>query len=168
VTNPRATPRHQHGTTLIELVMTIMIIGIAIAGVVGAFSLASQRSADPLIQSQAVELAQLYMDEILAKKYDDATPQGGTPKYSGSCSIGPNGEDRASFDDVDDYHNPDVSPPANAEGVLSRYQGFSVSISVSCAGADLGLAASEAKRVDLSISTPNGQTLVFTAYRVNF
>lgn len=164
-------PNHHRGTTLIELVMTIMIISIAIAGVVGAFSLVSQRSADPLIQSKAVELAQLYMDEILAKKYDETTPQGGTPKFSGSCSIVPyvgEDEERTGYDDVDDYHNLGDSPPANAEGPLSRYQGFSVSISVSCAGADLGLPAAEAKRVDLSILTPNGQTLVFTAYRVNF
>ncbi len=50
----------QQGATLMELVMTIVIIGVAIAGVVGAFSLITGRSADPLNQTRAVALAQLY------------------------------------------------------------------------------------------------------------
>lgn len=73
----------QRGATLVELVITIVIISVAIAGVVGAFALISGRSADPLNQTRAVELAQLYMDEIITKKYDDATPQGGQPRYTG-------------------------------------------------------------------------------------
>ena len=64
--------RARHGgATLVELVITIVIIGVAIAGVVGAFSLIAGRSADPLNQTRAVALAQLYMDEILSRKYDD-------------------------------------------------------------------------------------------------
>lgn len=159
----------QRGATLVELVMTIVIISVAIAGVVGAFALISGRSADPLNQTRAVELAQLYMDEIISKKYDDATPQGGTPKYSGSCNIGPEGgETRDSFDDVDDYHNTSDSPPESAEAVLNGYNGFAVDVTVTCAGGEVGLPASEAKRVDLSITAPGGQSFLFSAYRANF
>ena len=44
--------RARHGgATLVELVITIVIIGVAIAGVVGAFSLIAGRSADPLYTS---------------------------------------------------------------------------------------------------------------------
>ncbi len=159
----------QRGATLVELVMTIVIISVAIAGVVGAFALISGRSADPLNQTRAVELAQLYMDEIISKKYDDATPQGGTPKYSGSCNIGPEGgEARDSFDDVDDYHNTSDSPPQSAEAVLNGYNEFAVDVTVACAGDEVGLPASEAKRVDLSITAPGGQSFSFSAYRANF
>ncbi len=77
----------QRGATLVELVITIVIISVAIAGVVGAFALISGRSADPLNQTRAVELAQLYMDEIITKKYDDATPQGGQPRYTGGVIL---------------------------------------------------------------------------------
>ncbi len=52
------------GATLVELVMTIVIISVAIAGVLGAFSLLAGRSADPLNQTRAVSLSQLYADEI--------------------------------------------------------------------------------------------------------
>jgi MSHA pilin protein MshD len=161
----------QRGATLVELVMTIVIISVAIAGVIGAFALITGRSADPLNQTRAVELAQLYMDEIISKKYDNATPQGGQPPYVGSCNIGPDGgETRASYDDVDDYNGISDSPPADADGALDGYGGFTVDVTVSCAGDDagVGLPADQAKRIDLTITDPGGQAFVFSAYKANF
>ncbi|KPQ01957.1 type II secretion system protein [Marinobacter sp. HL-58] len=158
----------QGGATLVELVMTIVIISVAIAGVVGAFALISGRSADPLNQTRAVELAQLYMDEIISKKYDDATPQGGTPKYAGSCNIGPEEESRDTYNDVDDYDGTSDSPPRSAEAPLDGYDGFTVDVAVACAGGEVDLPGPEAKRIDLIITTPGGQSFSFSAYRANF
>ena len=62
MTRPVKYGRTQKGATLVELVITIVIISVAIAGVVGAFALISGRSADPLNQTGAVALAQIYMD----------------------------------------------------------------------------------------------------------
>ncbi len=162
---------YQRGATLVELVMTIVIISVAIAGVTGAFALIAGRSADPLNQTRAVELAQLYMDEIIAKKYDETTPQGGQPRYSGSCNIGPEtGESRSTFDDVDDYNGLIDSPPANVDGALDGFNGFTVGVAVGCAGDDpgIGLPSAEAKRIDLTITVPGGQSFVFSAYKANF
>ncbi len=159
---------HQSGTTLIELVMTIVIISIAIAGVVGAFALITGRSADPLNQTRAVELAQLYMDEILTKKYDHDTKQGGAPKYIGGCNIDNNGQSRATYDDVDDYDSIGNEAPATANGLIAGYNGFLVSVAVTCAGGEVGLASAEAKRIDLTISAPGNQSFLFSAYRANF
>ena len=161
--------RVQNGATLVELVITIVIISVAIAGVVGAFALITGRSADPLNQTRAVELAQLYMDEILTQRYDNQTPVGGMPPYSGSCNIGPeSGETRAGFDDVDDYHNLTDDPPATLQGPVAGYTGFSVSVTVACAGGQVGLASEDAKRIDLTITAPGGQDFAFSAYRANF
>ena len=162
---------HHSGATLVELVITIVIISVAIAGVVGAFSLLSGRSADPLNQTRAVELAQLYMDEIITKKYDENTPQGGQPKYTGACNIGTDGsETRATYDDVDDYNAINAEAPRSSLGALSGYPGFEVTVSVQCAGDDpgIGLPASEAKRIDISITVPGGTDFVFSAYKANF
>lgn len=162
-------PAQERGATLIELVMTIVIISVAIAGVVGAFALVSGRSANALDATRAVELGQLYMDEILSRRYDDATPQGGVPAYAGACTIGPDGsEARADYDDVDDYDGIDESPPANATGNLSGYNGFRVVVDVACAGDDVGLATDQAKRVTVSVNPPGASPFVFTAYRTNF
>lgn len=159
----------QRGATLVELVITIVVISIAIAGVVGAFALIAGRSADPLHHTRAVELAQLYMDEIITKKYDDATPQGGVPRYSGGCNIGPDGgETRSTYDDVDDYHGTADSPPRSAEGALTGYDGFTVAVTVTCAGDEVDLPSSEAKRIDLDITAPGNQSFAYSAYRANF
>lgn len=159
----------ERGATLVELVITIVIISVAIAGVVGAFALISGRSANPLNETRAVALAQLYMDEIITQKYDDQTPPGGVPRYTGSCSIGPEGgETRGTFDDVDDYDGLNDSPPASAVSGVSGYDGFSVLVDVLCAGGEVGLPVSQAKRIDLTISVPGNQQFVFSAYRANF
>lgn len=159
----------QQGATLVELVMTIVVISIAIAGVVGAFALMAGRSADPLDQTRAVSLAQLYMDEILSRKYDEATPAGGVPKHNG-CSVITEESQREDYDDVDDYDAVSNAVPSNADGdsLGTAYAGFTVSVSVTCAGGEVGLPGDEAKRIDITIVDVSGQNYFFTAYRVNY
>ncbi|MCL7945987.1 type II secretion system protein [Marinobacter sp. ATCH36] len=157
------------GATLVELVITIVIISVAIAGVVGAFSLIAGRSADPLSQTRAVALAQLYMDEILSRKYDDDTPPGGRPKRDG-CSIDTEESDRKDYDDVDDYNAINNASPENADGesLGPAYSSFTVSVTVTCAGGEVDLSDDEAKRIDITITDPSSQDYLFTAYRANF
>ena len=161
-------PKIQEGVTLVELVMTIVIISISVAGVVGAFALISSRSSDALHQTRAVALSQLYMDEIMGQRYSEATPVGGVPKASG-CDISTEESSRSEYDDVDDYNAINQRVPRDAEGaVLSGYEGFSVSVTVECAGSAVGLPPEDAKRIDLTITAPAEQTFLFSAYRANF
>ncbi len=154
--------------------MTIVIISVAIAGVIGAFSLIAGRSADPLNQSRAVALSQLYIDEILAKKFADNSPVGGgAVDSSGEADCadpGDDGESRRTFDDVDDYHGLDDDPPKNSEeDLLDGYSGYAVSISVGCDGDQVGLSENyQAKRIDITVTDPSGNDYLFSAYRGNF
>jgi MSHA pilin protein MshD len=164
--------RSHRGATLVELVMTIVIISIAIAGVVGAFSLIAGRSADPLNQTRAIALSQLYFDEILSRKYDHNTPDGGVPRQEG-CSIGPEGgeSDRSDFNDADDYDGLDESPPLNADGneVDPAYQSYRVQVTVACEGGEVGLSDDDdAKRITVTITDPSDNNYVFSGYRGNF
>ncbi|GAA0850964.1 hypothetical protein GCM10009113_33570 [Marinobacter szutsaonensis] len=164
--------KRQSGVTLVELIITIVVLGVAIAGVVGAFAVISGRSADPLDQTRAVTLSQLYMDEILTRYYDESTPVGGGKVASGDvdcATAGPDGETRSAFDDADDYDGLADSPPQDGEGNdLSGYGSFSVSVTVACAGSEVGVANEDAKRVDITVTDPSGQNWLFTAYRANF
>ena len=165
----------QQGATLVELVMTIVIISIAIAGVVGAFSLIAGRSADPLNQTRAVALSQLYMDEILTKRFSDDAPVGGgevSASQADCATPGPEGETRANYDDVDDYQQlsavPD-KPPRDGEGNdFADYRDFEVTVTVACDGSGVGLDSHQAKRVDITITDPSGALYRFSAYRGNF
>ncbi len=111
------------GFTLLELIMTIVILGSTSLILVPFFQSIS-RSPDPMLRQRAISLGQAMMDEILSKKWDEETPNGGRPICShesnagrasiDNCShqagnIGLNsGElttDRSNWDDVDDYNN---------------------------------------------------------------
>lgn len=167
--NPFSYGRIQAGATLVELVITIVIIGVAIAGVVGAFALISGRSADPLNQTRAVALAQIYVDEILSRRYDEDTPVGGDPRETG-CTINTEEANRADYDDVDDYNAIAGAAPENAEGtaLAADYASFAVSVSVECAGDEVGLDSDDAKRIDVTITDPSGQAYDFSVYRANY
>ena len=171
--NPTPIGFRHSGATLVELVITIVIISVAIAGVVGAFSLIAGRNADPLNQTRAVALAQIYMDEILSRRYDEDTPIGGTPwETMTNCPIGTDtGESgRADYDDVDDYDAIADAAPENADGdpLGADYNNFEVTVTVQCAGDEIGLATDEAKRIDLTITDPGGLGFEFSAYKANF
>ncbi len=166
--------RPQKGATLVELVITIVIISVAIAGVVGAFSLITGRSADPLNQTRSVTLSQLYMDEILAKKFAERSPIGGGEVDSAEADcgndIGSEGtETRSTYNDVDDYSGLSASPENGEEEPLTSYDGFLVSVIVQCAGSEVGLAANyQAKHIDITITDPSGNNYLFSAFRGNF
>ena len=144
--------RRQRGITLVELVITIVVLGIALAAITLTLREGISRSSDTLLELRAVALAQAYLDEALGKRFDERTANNGVPPCRGpgvappgrvctaEVSFGADGtEIRRRYDDVDDYHDIDegagVAPPndtlKDAEGnVRTGYDGFRVSIDV--------------------------------------
>jgi MSHA pilin protein MshD len=91
------------GVNLLELIIAIVVISIATTGVLLVYAQVVRHSADPMIQQQALAVAEAYLDEILARPVKD--PDGTNA-----------GETRATFDDVGDYHGIADSPPLNQNG----------------------------------------------------
>lgn len=114
----------QSGLTLVEMIVTIVVLAIAIVSISQMLQSGIGRSSDVLIQLRTVSLAQAYLDEILSKRFDENSRNRGIPPCRGStgplnrrCSketgafppqpelFGEDGsETRATYDDVDDYH----------------------------------------------------------------
>ena len=67
--------RYQSGVTLVELIISIVIITVAASSVMLVILQTTRLSADPIIKQQAVAAAQAYMEEILVQAFVD--PQGG-------------------------------------------------------------------------------------------
>lgn len=67
------------GVTLIEMIVVIMVLGIALTGVTQMMATINARGAGTFDETKAVALAQSYMDEVLARAYDESTPVGGVP-----------------------------------------------------------------------------------------
>lgn len=158
----------QQGVTLVELVITIVLISIAIAGVVGGFSLVVGRSSDTLFQSRTTAIGQAYLDEILSRRFDQATGIGGTPPYDGDCRVQPSGGNRDQFRVVDDYDVIDGESPQLVSGAFgAEYNDYSVSVDVTCAGSEVDV-GEDAKRIDVAVDPPEGPEMVFTVYKGNF
>lgn len=59
----------QRGATIIELVITITIISISLTSVMMVIANTTRASADPMIRTQALSIANAYLEEILAQPW---------------------------------------------------------------------------------------------------
>ena len=65
----------QKAFTLIEIVVTLIVIGISATALLSLFTNLGRGSADPVIQQQAATIGEAYIEEILLRAFED--PQGG-------------------------------------------------------------------------------------------
>lgn len=89
--------RRERGVSLPELIVSIVIVGVGVAGILSVMNLTTQRSAEPMIQQQAQLIAEGYLEEVLLKKFYD-------PDTDTVCTGTTAGESRASYDNVCDYN----------------------------------------------------------------
>lgn len=68
----------QLGFTLIELIMTIVLLGFTLTLLIPFFQ-AVEHSSDPIVRERTVALGQALMDEILSRRWDENTRVGGGP-----------------------------------------------------------------------------------------
>jgi MSHA pilin protein MshD len=142
----------QFGVTLVELIISMVIISIALTGVLTVMNLTVSHSADPIIQHQSVAIAESYLEEILLQSYTN--PSGG---YSGS--------DRSQFDDVDDYNGLSNTGVEDHLGhSVTALANYNVSVLVSAAT----LAGSvSAKKITVTVSGL-GSSLNLVGYRADY
>jgi len=163
---------------MVELIITMMVISIAVLGITYSLSFAFKHQSDGVWQVKSVALAEAYIDEIMARRFDEATPIGGVPPCpTVLCTLPANfdeGETRENFDDVDDFNGLDELPPLDAFGVArDQYSGYRVQVAVSYASSQMvtefGLdTATDAKLITVSITPPGRATLVFPFVRGNY
>lgn len=84
---------HQRGFTLIELIIFIVIVGVGLTGILSVMNSVIKSSGDPMVNKQAITLAESVMEEIMLRAYDDPDP-----------GVTKNEVSRADFDDVSDYN----------------------------------------------------------------
>ena len=168
----------QGGFTLIETIIVIVLVGAMMAGMTSMFMTNVGNRHRPFLRKRALAVVNAFMDEIQHKRWNEATPVGGGCVNSGaSCPTGPaaiaigtDGDWRAPYDDIDDYHGLNQSPPQNSAGVdMPGYAGFTVNVSVvQPAGAWNTIAAADVRLITVSVTSPSNESLAISAYRVNF
>lgn len=170
--------RRQAGVTLVEMVIFIMIVSLSVAGILIVMTATTQRSADPMVQQQALLIAESYLEEILHKRFRDEEPTLAT-----TICPAPEVGGRGSYDNVCDYHglNDTAGAVDQLGNTVTGLTAYNVSVSVTGTVGDataLGPTISQINntgalrilRVDVEVThddTPDFQ-MRLTGYRTNY
>lgn len=139
-------PKAERGFTLIEALITIVVISVALAGILLALNLNISHSAGPLIQTQADNIASAYLDEIMPQSY---TPE-------------PNPPGRQNYNDVDDYNGLVNTGAVNQFGQpLPGLGAYTVKVAVT----PTTLQGAAAKRITVTV-THGSLAVALSAYRL--
>lgn len=179
---PLSHPAHrarQLGLSLVELVMFIVVLGLALTAVLKAYTQATAASADPQLRRQALAIAESLMEEVQLMPFtycDGSDANVETAQSAGDCASlaeaqGPEaGEARYAapqFNNVNDYHglalNGIVDITNNPVAGLSGYSAR-VSVAPDALGS-LTAASGDALRITVSVTSPDGNTLTLDGYR---
>jgi MSHA pilin protein MshD len=79
---------HQRGLTLIELVMFIVIVGVAAAGILQVLNMANRNSADPIRRKQAMLIAEAYMEEVQLASFTACDPADANASTATIAAVG--------------------------------------------------------------------------------
>lgn len=151
------TRSRQHGFTLIELIIFIVVVSAGLAGILSVMNTVVKSSADPMVRKQTIAIAESLLEEILLKDY---------AKPTGSTALGFSaGGSRNLFDCVTDYSGYNTtSGIVDVLGtVITSLASYNISPVTVASSTDLtGVAA---LRVTVSVTDPTGNTVSLTGYR---
>jgi len=165
--------KHYIGFTLIELVVTIVLLSIGLLGLLTLILNTTQHTVDPMIQQQAYAIAQSQLEEVLAQPFCDPD-SANCPASCSSCGDCNSVEaSRDQFDSVCDY---DAS--SLVDGTVRDFSGnpvsglgdYNVSVTVQDSGTRLGLTGgSQILEVDVNVTHKTSPDLDVTlkAYKTN-
>lgn len=161
----------QSGASLIELIMFIVIVSAALAGILLVMNVTTKGSADPLIRKQAIAAAYSLLEEV--ELQDFSNPPGGfTPATPGT----PVQAERTSFDDVGDYNGFKTTGIFSLTGAAAIVGLENYNASVAVVPAELvsvpaaySIAAGSAVQINVTVATSdNREAITATGYRTAY
>ena len=149
------------GFMLIEILVTIVVLGIAATSIMSVFISTVQTSADPLIQQQAVSIAEAYMEEIQSQHFDDpvAIETGGAEA----------GETRSNYNDIQDYNGlSDTGAINQNSAAITGLDDYTITVDVSAAAlSTITQLSGNARRIDITVSHPAIDPILLSGFRTN-
>lgn len=169
-------PRRAQGLTLIELLMFIVVVGIALAAMLRVFVTATMASADPMILRQQLAIAESLLREVQLMPFtwcdpDDANVE--TATSSAGCATlvensGPeSGETRYGpttyFDNVNDYAGFSMTGIKDlSNAAVAGLAGYSASVAVvadTLEASTLTAGSGDALKITVTVLGPNGKAI---------
>lgn len=179
------------GISLVEVLLFIVIVGVGVAGVLAAYRISVQKSADPLVRKQVVAIAESLLEEAQLMPYtycdpDDANATTATGAFigPGGCAstveqLGPeSGETRYAsgglqFDNVNDYNNfnsATETPPGLKDlsgNLISSLSGYSASINITNVALST-VSALDSQRISVTVAGPGNITISLQGYKTRY
>lgn len=153
----------QRGISLVELIMFIVIVSVALAGILLVMNTVTRGSTDPLIHKQALAAANSLLEEIELQDFISA---------SGATAAVTQANRATAYHIVSDYNGFattgifSLADAASASAVLANYNAR-VAV-VSEAAAWNGIAAGSAVQINVTVTAPNGEAITATGYRTAY
>lgn len=147
--------QRQRGVTLVELIVAITIVSIAATTILGTMANVATRSADAMVQQQAIAIGQAYLDEIMQRWVVDPN---GTPPNTG----------RGSWDLVDNYNGlVDVGARDQFGNAIAALSAYTVSVGV-VPSALTSVPSTAARRIDVTVTRNPNVSVILSGYRTSY
>lgn len=183
--------RHkQRGTSLIELIMFIVIVSAALAGILMVMNVTTRGSADPLVHKQALAIAESLLEEIELMPFTYCDPNdpsgnaGNNPPTTGTgtCTAGwsqdvitgptPGTATRYSattpFNNVADYSNFNMNPILDITGGTTGLN-YTANVTITRIGtAFLGATNDAALLINVTVTGLDGVPVVLEGIRTRY
>jgi MSHA pilin protein MshD len=145
----------QSGISLIELIVFIVIVGIALAGITLVMQQTTGRSADTMLRKQALTAAESLLEEIEAHS------------FYGSCR--PSCSNRQSFVSIFDYNNYAASGVLDMAGsAVPGLSNYDVAVTMASGVGSDNIPPASAVLITVTVTDPVGKTIDVTGYRTAY
>ena len=191
----RSRVKQQTGISLVELIIFIVIVSVAVAGVLSVMSITTQHSSDPLIRKQAQAIAESLLEEIELQPFTYCDPNDANATIATSNSNGnpvgstagcnsmpetlgtptPDGETRYStanpFNNVSNYGGFSMTPIVDITNTaiagLSNYTAVVTITPLNASLAAVAFSAATVLQINVAVNTGN-TSVTLTGYRYRY
>ena len=175
----------QRGASLIELIVFIIIISTALAGVLSVLNLSVRHSADPMVQKQMLAIAESLMDEVQLRPFtfcDPASNEAKTASGIAACngntpSVGPpgGGTNRSLYNHVSNYSGVALGTAGDPDSVIpdvtnmsntASPKGYWATIAIANDGNLGAISSTEVLRITVEVhSVHTGEVITLEGWR---
>lgn len=183
----------QSGITLIELIIFMVIVGIAMAGIISSINFNVRHSADPVVRKQALAIAESLLEEIELMPFtwcDPDDPGVTTATSAADCTGGAGGANDESrlvlgqlgpeagetryaapfFDNVSDYNGFNMAAGAIMDITTNTnlgLNGYAAAVTVVNKALN-GIAADDSLSITVTVTGPLDTTVLLEGYRTRY
>lgn len=176
----------QRGLTLIELMLFVVVVGIALSAMLKVFVTATTASADPMVRRQQLAIAESLLREVTLMPFTWCDPTDANVETATSAAVSPTGCATLSdsmgpeagqtrygptnfFNNVNDYADFTMSGIRDVTNTaIAGLTGYSASVAVAAAALDDIPAGGQALKITVTVTAPDASVIRLQGWRTRY